>query len=416
MHSAKYRSSRPTQISALRLAVLAGLSIFGAQALASDQTYIEAMGASISVTSPLAQAQSSGKDSNPLLQPDASTKQASNSFKTEPLSVASNVPRLNNVPSYADKPPAAAPQVSNSEIAAGANVPRAGGAANAVLANEALPSPKIDFKDEVLTKVAPMDTEMLRSVIQELYNRQAGAVTPANPGMVCRSTQYAVDLSPGATPPVVRVAKGVGAIVNFVDSAGNPWPITFARNFHQEAAIVTQMAPHIISAAASSNHLSGSVGVVLEGLTTPVTFIVTPGQEETDCRVDLRVTGLAPGAVAAPGQITNRPGIAADGLMGFMYGQTPEGAKRLTLTMPGNENNTTRAWQDADGRLVLRTPASVVSPGWYQSMAALDGTTVYQMPPTSVINVSVQGEPRKILISGLVPMSSKKAGDLLSAK
>lgn len=390
-------------------ALLTSVLSTGAAFAASDATYIEALGQSLLVTAP----QLNLSSDDPSLSSTTSTDAASaNPFHEAPISPASNVDRANNIPSYADTEPRgtavpAAPAAVQVQSAQSVTpIAPSVGAGNQLNIHQPLPSPKLDYSNEVLNQVAPMDTETLRSVINELYLRQGAAVTPIRPGMTCQSSQYALDLSPGATPPVVRVTKGVGAIVNFVDSAGNPWPITFARNFHEQASSATQMAPHVLSVAANSPHLQGSIGVVLKDLTTPITFIVTPGQEQTDCRVDLRVPGLAPGATPVAGKISSRPGMTSGGLMDFIYGATPDGAKRLTIQMAGNANNTTRAWQTADGKLILRTAASVVSPGWYQSVSALDGTTVYEMPPTSVINVSVDGQPVKVVIRGLTPQSN----------
>lgn len=387
-------------------AVLCSALSTGASLASTDVTYIEALGQSLLVNAPQLEVQSGG---TPLPSPQNSNEETtSNPFSQTPVSPASNVDRANNIPSFSDTAPRevsvpAAPITQAQPIAA--PVP-AVGAGNQLNVNQPLPSPKLNYANEVMNQVAPMDTETVRTIMNEIYLRQGAAATPIRPGLTCESSQYALDLSPGATPPIVRVTKGVGAIVNFVDSAGNPWPITFARNFHEQASSATQMAPHVLSVTANSPHLQGSIGVVLQDLTTPITFIVTPGQEQTDCRVDLRVAGLAPGATPVAGKINSRPGMASGGLMDYIYGSTPDGAKRLKIQMTGNASNTTRAWQSANGKLILRTPASVVSPGWYQSVSALDGTTVYEMPPTSVINVSVDGQPIKVIVRGLTPQAS----------
>lgn len=324
---------------------------------------------------------------------------------------ATNVGKVSNIASFNDTDDDAQRQLQEHErelreIArsqSGSGV----GYGNEIYGVQGLPNPQLDIKNDVLNQVAPITSDMVREILNELHLRQGAAVTPINPGKISQASQYVVDLSPGATPPVVRVSKGIGAIVNFVDSAGNPWPITFARNFHQEAAMVTQMAPHILSVSAISSHLSGSVGVVLDGLTTPINFIVTPGQDATDYRVDLHVPGITPGATPNIGKVVAKPSLggssAKDDLMGYLYGSTPEGSTRLEVDMKGNDNNTTRAWQDFRGRLILRTPAQVVSPSWSQRLPSLDGTSVYELPATPIIRVTVDGISENIRIKGLVP-------------
>ena len=268
---------------------------------------------------------------------------------------------------------------------------------------EPLPSPKLDIPKIAVDRMAPANPEQVRRIVQELYQRQGAAVTPPNNNFIGRATQYTVDLSPGATPPVVRVARGVGATVSFVDSAGNPWPITFAKNFYAEATTVTQMAPHVLSVAANSPHLSGSVGVMLKGLTTPINFIASPAQAETDYRVDLQIPGLSPDAPPVPGAISNRPDISGGNLKDFLYGATPNGATLLKVTSGKFKESNTRAWQNSNGQLVIRTSAHVISPGWYNMQPALDGTAVYSLPATPVVRVSVDGREQTFMIDGLIP-------------
>jgi len=341
-----------------------------------------------------------------------------------------NIGQITNVPTPA-KPPRQEPQEtrerSNSQAQANQGWRQPNSAAPQPPGNQtsaaqptdngasmqALPSPKIDVTATLVNRVAPANPEQIRGAVEEISRRTGAATLPPNNAFVGRASQYTVDLSPGASPPVVRVAKGMGATVNFVDTAGNPWPIEFANNFYAEAATVTQMAPHVLSVAANSPHLSGSVGVMLTGLTTPVNFVVTPAQSETDFRVDLRIVGLSPNAVPVPGRTqSNRPklgsssvapGAASDDLMGFMYGGTPNGATRLQIELTGSIQLDTRAWQTSSGKLIVRTAALIQSPGWYQRLPALDGTAVYEMPPTPILRVSVDGNTETIRIKGLSP-------------
>jgi len=358
----------------------------------------------------LAQAAATGQaEANPFASPRSSG-----------VSHQSNVSTGDGVPVRSAAPAAQGAQTSTSGTAKGATqvapspAPGARPTGNTATVSP-LPSPKIaqpNYTQEVLNRMAPADGAQLREILKELYERQGAALTPENPGVTCKATQYTVDLSPGAAPPVIRVAKGLGATVDFVDSAGNPWPITFANNFYAQADTVTQMAPHVLSVASNSPHLSGSVGVMLKGLSTPINFVVTPAQEEADCRVDLHVPGLAPGATAAPGALDARPGLAKGNLTGFLYGGTPKGATRLKVQADGGLKDTTRAWQEnGNGHLILRTNAQVESPGWYQRLPALDGTAVYELPPASHIRVALDGNPSVIVVQGLVPTGSGGSSD-----
>lgn len=278
----------------------------------------------------------------------------------------------------------------------------AGGASNSgsnVVSAQPLPSPKLDLKKEALDQTAPMDATTTRALIEELYKRTGAASAPAKNNAKPVASRFAVDLSPGATPPVVRIFRGQGSSVSFLDSAGNPWPIEKARNFYDQAMTVTQLGPHVVTVESNSDHASGSVTVLLKGLATPVTFTVVPGQSEIDYRADLIVPGRSPDAPARlPGGL-GRVGIAERGLENYLFGQTPEGARRLEV----QDLPLAMAWQDVSGRLILRTQAMVASPGPYQVLPSSDGTTVYELPAVPVLRVSVDGLIRPVHIKGLTP-------------
>lgn len=388
-----------------RLGVGLAIGLTGITAYAADaqESYLEALGASIAVS----QVGDVSKGENPL-HDDAS---ASNRLTHD-----GNVRHASNVPTPG-KPGAGTPQQAAQQATQQQTTQRVPQhpSMNNTAQFEPLPDPRlhpqhlVDIPQEVLNRLAPADTEQLRKIIEQLYQRQGAALTPARPAITSKASQYHVDLSPGAQPPVIRVANGVGATVNFVDAGGNPWPIAFANNFHAEAFTITQMAPHVLSVAANSPHLSGSVGVMLQGLTTPVNFVVTPAQDATDYRADLLVPGMSPDAPPLVGAQQSRPGIASGGLTDYMYGATPEGAVRLKVTGAGSQDTTTRAWQDKNGNLVLRTAARVVSPGWYDMLPALDGTSVYQLPASPVVRVSVNGKLQTFNLDGLTPKKTDLA-------
>ncbi|OXR48016.1 hypothetical protein PuT2_14830 [Pusillimonas sp. T2] len=270
---------------------------------------------------------------------------------------------------------------------------------------EPLPTPKLDLKQEVLNQVAPMEPALIREIIVELEKRRQAASTPAATDVKAALSSFNVDLSPGATPPVVRIARGQGAVVTFLDAAGNPWPIQAAENFYSQAMDVKQLSGHVLSVAARSDYLRGSVGVMLEGLATPVTFTVIPAVNATDYRVDLRVPGIAPGAIPQVAGGGMSASVGSADLMAFLYGQTPDGAKRLKVK--GNPD--VSAWQSASGDLVIRTAAMIASPAWSEKLPSADGTSVYRLPPTPVVLLSRHGKISNVEIQGIVPSPSQAA-------
>ena len=289
------------------------------------------------------------------------------------------------------------------------NPPQQGGGLNMMA--EPLPSPKIvqrpNIPEEVGKRLYPMTPDEIRQVVTDINERQGAAVIPGHIKTTGTASQYDVDMTLGAAPPVVRVEKGLGAMVNFVDAQGSPWPIVSATNFHSEAAIVTQVADHVLSVSANSPYLSGSVGVMLVGLSTPIQFVVIPASDVRDYRVDLRIPQIGP--ESTPMVVTsNRPNMGSNNINEFLYGATPEGATRLKVTGSGVAQANTRAWQNTDGRLVIRTSANIISPSWIERQSALDGTSVYVLASTPVVRVSVDGGEGSFYIDGLKPKTFTK--------
>lgn len=277
------------------------------------------------------------------------------------------------------------------------------------LLTQPLPSPLIqherpDLPREVENQLYPMTTSEIREILSEMNKRQGAAIAPNHIKTVGTSSQYEVDMTLGASPPVVRIEKGLGAMVNFVDAQGSPWPIESATNFHAEAASVSQVAAHVLSVSAMSPFLSGSVGVILEGLKTPIQFVIIPATDVRDYRVDLRIPQLGPESTP---MITSsgKPSLGGGNIKEFLYGATPHGAERLRVSGSGAEQSNTRAWQNVDGRLVIRTSAQVISPSWIERESALDGTSIYVLSSTPVVKVSVDGKESTFYIDGLKPVA-----------
>lgn len=273
------------------------------------------------------------------------------------------------------------------------------------LQTEPLPSPKIDFVGAAVDSVAPLTPSQIRAIKRILYEREGAENTPVRSDIVPGTSIYDVDLSPGAPPPVVQTAPSQGALVNIIDSEGNPWPIKAVKNYNERAIKVEQMGDSTLSIESLNDQMVASVGVLLEGMSIAWAITVIPAQTTTDTRADLRMPGLAPGAVSHIGKASGLPGVGQK-LDGYLNGGTPEGATRLEVEgFPG-----ARAWQGADGRLVLRIAGLVSSPAWYERTPAADGTAVYELPPTPVVAVAMQdGRSRNIRIKGLRPAMAAAA-------
>lgn len=263
-----------------------------------------------------------------------------------------------------------------------------------------LPAQAGDPAKEAVDMVAPLTAEQVRTVLEELSVRRAAAVEPIRKGLRAGRTSFDVDLSPGATPPVIRIARGQGATVNFIDSAGNPWPIEKSRSFYSEYIQIEQLGESSLTVAGKSDYLSGSFVVLLKGKNFPISISVVPAQDRIDSNADMKIPGIAPDAAPQVGKVSTNPDFKLGKLTDYLYGTTPPGARRLTVnSLPGGT-----AWQAPDGRLILRTAYPISSPGWYSRLPASDGTAVYELPAIPVVSVSIDGVITYVRIENLSPI------------
>jgi len=205
-----------------------------------------------------------------------------------------------------------------------------------------------------------------------------------------------INLSPGATPPVVRLAAGFVTSLVFVDSTGADWPIanydigdpaTFDIQWDKSTNAMMIQAKH--------RYKYGNMAVRLQGLSTPVMITLIPGQKVVDYRVDMRIPGLGPKATIP----TLRSGLAAktdDILLSVLDGVPPPLSQELRV-----HGGDAQAWL-RKRTMYVRTRLKIISPGWEASMSSADGMHVYQMPKAPLILVSMHGRITGLKIEGLV--------------
>lgn len=260
-----------------------------------------------------------------------------------------------------------------------------------------LPSPRVDLVNEAIDQTAPLTPEQVIRLRRELLLRGEAVtanVTGRAPAQQVTS-RYELDLSPGATPPVIRATPGQGVIVTFEDVNGKPWRVKLGDNFGSAAGLtVNEFTESSLSVGVSSVTSVGNVAVALEGLSTPVVFTVVSGQPKTDYWVQMVVPrflgGEPPAIVAAP-----LPSFKQRELADFLLRTPPASAKRLQVEgLPG-----VMAWETRPGVMVLRTNALVTSPTT-NKLPSADGMAVYEMPVTPLVMATANGRFVSIKVSG----------------
>lgn len=250
------------------------------------------------------------------------------------------------------------------------------------------------FKDMArnLYPLTPEQIVHLKQIYQTSEYAQAStAGTPPKP----TATSQFVNLSPGSTPPVIRLSQGFVSSLVFLDSTGAPWPIS-AYDLGDPAAFNIQWdkTSNTLMIQAIKLYNYGNLAVRLKGLNTPVMLTLIPGQKAVDYRVDLRIQGYGPNAKSMPLE-EGIPPSASDLLLHVLDGVPPPGSQRLAVS-----GGDARAWLSSE-KMYVRTNLTILSPGWLASMTSADGMHAYEMQKSPVLLVSWHGKVMQLKVEGL---------------
>lgn len=279
------------------------------------------------------------------------------------------------------------------------------------------PLPQRDLVQDALDQTAPLTPDEVRQFLTELAKRnRAGAENlsgrpPAKPV----TSVETLDLTPGATPPVIRVAMGQGAVVSFVDAAGRPWTIVDDINFNATGYEVKLIGAHLYTIKLNRPS-AANITVVLKDLPRPVTFTALPATDEADYLKEFTIPkfidGKPPASVAA-GVTMGALALNAPELLDFLYRTPPKEARALgVLGMPG-----VMAWQNSAATMVVRTSGLLVLPAWKRRHSSTDGVAVYEVPLSPMVTVVQDGIQHRLSINGfVVPSQAKQPLDQVSTK
>ena len=261
----------------------------------------------------------------------------------------------------------------------------------------AAPPPTEDEKaafSALLQQNMPLSPQQVVQLRQQIDMAQrAAAILPVVPPKPVSST-IMMNLAPGSTPPVIRLAQGYVSSIVFVDSTGAPWPIAaFDIGNPKNVNIQWDGKSNILLMQAVAPYGSGDIVFRLVGLPTPITLELISGQRVVDYRVDVHVPGLGPNAKDIPIG-SGLPESANSLLLGVLDGVAPAGSKQLMVR--GADG---LAWVLGE-KLYLRTRFTVLSPGWVSTMTSIDGMHAYELPKTSSVLISRYGEPFELRIEG----------------
>lgn len=245
---------------------------------------------------------------------------------------------------------------------------------------------------DALLGVTPEQIRALRKLVDERL--RASSELPNPPEAVTGSVS--VSLSPGATPPVIRPFIGRTSSFVVLDSTGAPWPVENFRIANPELFPVNRLdGPQGSAFTVDTNLPFGQSNLVLKlaGVPAPVVITLIAGQPRFDARVEVRVQGRGPNSTVSSGNLM--AGTDAR-LLPVLDGIAPPGGKALDV---GGLDGV-RAWMLPSGRMMVRSPAKIVSPASTTFVISADGTHVYEFARTTQLLGLVDGRFVQMSVSG----------------
>lgn len=338
--------------------------------------------------------QQAPKAEKPMPWVDFATAQAQAQGKQASPTVTNPI-MLPPQPVPAQATPASGAPVTNPTATTNSNVPTDTGAVASTDPTMMAPvvvDPKL-LREKAFEDVVQQAIPLTPSQIQQLRAKydeslQAAATTYDLPPQPVSSLQY-VDLSPGATPPAIRLAKGFVSSIVFVDATGAPWPIV-AYDLGDPKSFSLEWDKHnVLMVQALTAYNYGNIAVKLQGEPTPIMLTLIPGQKQVDYRVDLHVQKVGPNAKESI-TIDNLPNTEKPVLLNVLNSLPPAGSKPVQASGSG-----VQAW-NKNGILYVRTQWTILSPGWLSVIESNDGMKAYEMQATPTILVSQYGKPVQI--------------------
>jgi len=301
-------------------------------------------------------------------------------------------------PALADEP-SAPPEKQNAvlgqaEADASQEVARRSSSASADVADKKARDAQALF-EESLRQMMPLD----QGQIQEYRSRsdeRDRALLPVSPALNTRTVR--VTLEPGRSPVPVFTTANIATSLVFHDSTGQPWPITSVTNggpsFFQ---VLRPELPdgNLLNVMPTQSYATSTLVVTLEARDIPLVIrlesdSVRAPERKADALVLFQLAHHGPKA-ALP-IIRDIKETADSSMLAFLDRVPPEKATRVRVE-PGSDG--VLVWS-YNGKHYARTVHSLMWPAWTAVVNGAGNTRCYEIPVTSRLMLSRNGQIQTI--------------------
>jgi len=251
--------------------------------------------------------------------------------------------------------------------------------------------------DSMLESLLPLRPEEIRKLLEHFDRTQESVEVPVYPNPVPKVAVETISLDPGALPSVVRVASGHVTTLNFLDVSGEPWPIediSWAGNFEVIESSM-QEGSHILRISPSTEFAYGNMSIRLLGLTTPVIVTLETSRDIVHYRFDAIIPKYGPFGKTPLIEGNNSLTAGGADISAVLEGVPFSGTRRLNVS---GVDGRTSAYISGD-IVYVRTPFTLLSPGWSSSVSSADGMNVYKIRSAPVLILSNKGQMVRVHLS-----------------
>ena len=245
--------------------------------------------------------------------------------------------------------------------------------------------------DAAVQGLLPLQPAEICKLLERFDRTQESVATPVYPNPKPEVVVQDLTLDPGSPPAVIKLAYGHVTTVTFLDSTGAPWPIqdiSWAGDFE---VVETEGDPdrfqHVMKISPQSEFAYGNMSISMLALKTPIIVTLETNRDIVHYRFDAVVPDYGPLAQAPIIQSGLSTSAGGKVMSSALEGVFPSGAVRLNVD---GVDGRTSAYRYG-GKTYVRTPLTLLSPGWDSSASSSDGTTVYQISDAPVLLLSSQG-------------------------
>lgn len=272
--------------------------------------------------------------------------------------------------------------------------------------------------DAALQGLLPLKPGEIRELLEHFDRTQESVEVPVHPYPKPEVTVETISLDPGAKPLTIKVAHGHVTTVNFVDTSGAPWPvenITWAGNFEVVETEGTGEGDakysNILRISPESEFAYGNMSIMMIGLRTPIIMTLESSRDIVHYRFDAIIPEEGPFAEvpiinnqSQGGGLNSRDPFVSESYLisagdenitSVLEGIIPPGGQRLAVSGVDGRTSAYRF----NGLTYIRTPHTLLSPGWNSSMTSADGMHVYAMEDAPVLILSDNGRTVRARIS-----------------